>query len=186
MKNKYCAEIKISKRDKSSKKTQKIFWFFLCLFLFLLQNTIFQKLFLYCCNFRDFFGFLSTFSFCIPKKTFLYRKKPLCSPKFFVSPKKFFASRKKPLCLPKSLIPKKVFCISKKVIVSQFFVSQNKHHLRGTLYPPRSLLYQLLYLLREREQELRINRANDRDHHHQIHNLFTQILTSVQMSIPQL
>ena len=38
------------------------------------------------------------------------------------------------------LYPKKVF-VSHKNFVSQKFVSQNKHHFRKTLYPPKSILY---------------------------------------------
>ena len=50
----------------------------------------------------------------------------------------------------KFLFPEKTFCIPKKFLyrknnflVSQkiLFVSQNKHHLRGTLHPPKSILY---------------------------------------------
>ena len=67
--------------------------------------------------FSFFFFFFFSFFFCI----FMFLN--FCQQKTFVSREKPFVSRKS-------------FCIPKK-----FFVSQNKHHLRGTLLLKKSILY---------------------------------------------
>ena len=140
MKNKDCAEIKkINKVKKSSKKkqkneknTQKYFAFF-CFFFgsFLRIPLSFQRLFLYCCNFLDVFGILSTFSVSRTKTLVSRKKASVTQQKFFVSPKKCSVP-KKSFCVhtKKSVLhQKKVFCIQKK----------KEHHLRGTLYPKKKL-----------------------------------------------
>ena len=116
MNSNYCAEFLKSKKGKiflkktkTKKKTTKksfVFFFFFCSFL---KKTHFSKNILYCCNFLDVFGFLSTFSCWFPNKDFC--------------------------------IPKKDFCIPKKFPAPQKIVSQNKHRLRGTLYPEKKPLY---------------------------------------------
>ena len=85
------------------------------------------------------FGQQKTF---VSRKTLCITHKVLCIPKkvFFVSPQKASVSPKSFLCPKKSFcIPKKVFCITKKSFEypPKNFVSQNKHHLRGTLYPKK-------------------------------------------------
>ena len=107
MKSKYCAEIKKSKKEKiikKKKKQQKNKTKISCFFMF-------YFFFLYCCNFRDVFGFLSTFSFRIPKRL-------LCPEKASVSfPPKIF-------CIPKSfLYPRHFFCIPEKAPPSRNVVS---------------------------------------------------------------
>ena len=110
------------------------------------NTTFFSKIILYCCNLRDVFGFLSTLSFCIPKKFFasrkkfsVTRKKPLYpEKKLLYPPKKFFLYPEKGFCIPISTsfaercITQKPFVHQKKVAPLPFCLPcRNRHSLKS-------------------------------------------------------
>ena len=73
--------------------------------------------FLYCCKIRDVFVFLSTFSYCIPKKDFCIPKKPLYHQKFFVFSKKLCIPKKKSFLYSQISTTFAERCISQKASV---------------------------------------------------------------------
>ena len=86
--------------------------------LFLIHLSLLLNYFYYFRFFRflcDVLGFWSFKNFCIPKKVSVS---------------------------PKNVYPKKVFCVQKKFFcISQKNLSQNKHHLHGTLHLKKTFLY---------------------------------------------